>query len=305
MDSRAPPPRDLESLRREVDRIDSAVVDLLAERLGVVAEIATAKQGQTPGGGQAAGGLAMRPAREAAILRRLTSRADGRFPKATLVRMWRELLAATTQAQSPFAVCVHVPVHQPELWDVARDHFGSGTPLRRADSPGHALRQLGTAGVQIAVLPLPAEADRWWPALMDGPAATGLPASGSSPRVVARLPFAGVAAYPDDVGGLVLATLPQEASGDDVTLVAIEADGTLSRGRLRELLAPFDPRWLACHDDDRAGAGSAVRHLVELAGFLDAGDGRLDEALAPARDRLLRVVPLGCYPRPLTTAELA
>jgi hypothetical protein len=238
----------------------------------------------------------MRPAREAAILRRLTSRADGRFPKATLVRMWRELLAATTQAQSPFAVCVHVPAHQPELWDVARDHFGSVTPLRRADSPGHALRQLGAGAVQIAVLPLPAEADRWWPALMDGPSAAG------SPRVVARLPFASVAPYPDDVGGLALASLPQEACGDDATLVALETDGTVSRGRLRELLAPLEPRWLACDDDP---AAAVVRHLIELAGFLDAADGRLGLALAPVRDRLLRVVPLGCYPRPLTAAELA
>ncbi|HEX8373631.1 MAG TPA: chorismate mutase [Geminicoccaceae bacterium] len=293
MDYASTHPSDLDGLRREVDRIDAGLVDLLGERLRVVAGIAAVKRRTAAGDG--GGGLALRPAREAAILRRLVARADGRFPKATLVRMWRELLGATTQAQSPFAVCVHVPAHQPELWDVARDHFGSGTPLRRADSPGHALRQLASGSVQIAVLPLPAETDRWWPGLMNGPPAAGA-------RVVARLPFADVAAYPDDVGGLAIATLPQEACGDDVTLVAIEADGTLSRGRLRELLAPLEPRWLACHDD---GAAAVVRHLVELAGFLDVGDSRLGSALAPVRDRLLRVVPLGCYPRPLTTAELA
>lgn len=290
MDPHAPP-RDLDDLRREIDRVDSAVVDLLGERLRIVAEIATAKR-RVAGPG---GGLAMRPAREAAIMRRLAARADDRFPKAALLRMWRELIDAFTQVQSPFAVCVHVPAHQPELWDVARDHFGSGTPLRRAESPGHALRQLGAGAVQVAVLPLPAEADRWWPGLMD--------AAGGGARVVSRLPFARLAPYPDDAGGLALAaSLPEEASGDDATLVAMEDDGTLSRGRLRELLAPFEPRWLACHAD--AGAG-VTRHLVELSAFLDAGDGRLGEALAPARDRLLRVVPLGCYPRPMTAAELA
>lgn len=285
------PSSDLALLRAEVDRVDSAVVDLLGERLRIVAEIAAAKRRATAGSG---GGLAMRPAREAAIMRRLAARADDRFPKAALLRMWRELIDAFTQVQSPFAVCVHVPAHQPELWDVARDHFGSGTSLRRAESPGHALRQLGSGTVQVAVLPLPAEADRWWPGLMD--------AAGGA-RVVSRLPFARLAPYPDDAGGLALAAgLPEEASGDDATLVALEDDGTLSRGRLRELLAPFEPRWLACHAD---AGGGVTRHLVELSAFLDPGDDRLGQALAPARDRLLRVVPLGCYPRPMTAAELA
>lgn len=287
-------PSELAPLRAEVDRIDEAIVDLLGQRLRVVGEIARVKERSTAYTGGAR--LALRPAREALILRHLVGRADGRFPKPVLVRMWRELLAATTQAQSPFAVVVHVPPGRPEIWDLARDHFGSLTPMRRVEYPGQALRELDTGAFPIAVLPFPSGDDRWWwPAMSDN--------SPAAPRVAARLPFAARPDLPKDVGALVLAVgLPQEATGDDVTLMAIETEGDLDRDRLRQLLESFAPRWLVGPDEATA---DVHRHLVELAGFLGSDDGRLAEVLTPARERVLRAVPLGCYARPLSGSELA
>ena len=97
MESVEPP---LEDLRREIDRIDRAIVDLLIERTDVVRAIGEVK------GDRADGRLAMRPAREAAILRRLVAQAGDRFPRRVLVRMWRELLAATTRQQTPVSLAV-------------------------------------------------------------------------------------------------------------------------------------------------------------------------------------------------------
>ena len=80
---------ELDELRREVDRIDRSILELLAARLRVVAEIAQVK-------GAGSGQLALRPAREALIMRRLVDGRAGDFPKAALLRMWRELLGAMT-----------------------------------------------------------------------------------------------------------------------------------------------------------------------------------------------------------------
>ena len=145
----SPPDPELDDLRREVDRLDDAMVDLLAERMRVVGAIARIKQ-------PAATGLpAIRPGREASILRRLVARAGDRLPAGTLVRMWRELLAATTRAQAPLAIAAWVPPDQPELWDIARDQFGSLAQIQRAGSWSHALRLLADGGAQLVVLPLP------------------------------------------------------------------------------------------------------------------------------------------------------
>ncbi|MEK0084040.1 chorismate mutase [Benzoatithermus flavus] len=286
----APPPdhEELENLRREVDRLDAAMVDLLAERMRVVQAIARIKQAATNGR------PAIRPGREAVILRRLAERAAGRFPTAALLRMWRELLAATTRAQAPFTVAVQVPPDQPALWDVARDHFGSLTPMLRTESGSQALRLLAEDVSRLAVLPLPGEEHGWWISLLD---TSVLPL-----RIVARLPFSNPGTYPEGVDGFVVGAIEPEPSGDDVSLIAVETVEDVSRARLLELLgaAGQAPRWLAGRR--RSEAGHAL-HLLELDGFPMPHDPRLDHVLAHAREHVLRCVWLGGYARPLPVGE--
>jgi chorismate mutase / prephenate dehydratase len=206
--------------------------------------------------------------------------------------MWRELLAATTRAQAPLSVAAWVPADQPELWDIARDHFGSFTPLQRTGSWSQALRLLADGMAQLAVLPLPGEREPWWPSLLD--------TSIRPLRVVARLPFGSSAPYPEGSGGFVVGAVEPEASGADVTLVAFETLGEVSRARLLHLLAltGLEPSWLAtrrCHE-----AGPAL-HLVELDGFLAPHDPRLARALEGAPGHVLRGARLGGYACPLAT----
>ena len=63
--------RSLDELRTRIDAIDDAVHDLLMERAGLAASLRAAKSNQ-PG----APGIAFRPDREAAIIRRLVGSND-------------------------------------------------------------------------------------------------------------------------------------------------------------------------------------------------------------------------------------
>lgn len=275
----------LEDLRAEVDAIDRAIVDLLIERSGVVRRIGDVK------GDRLDGRLALRPAREAYILRRLTEVARGKFPTAALVRMWRELLAVNTRLQTPLSVAVFTRLDGFRIWDLARDHFGSATPMVRVDSATQALRSVSDGSATVTVLPLPSHDDSWWVSLMsEHPAPL---------RVFARLPF--VAAGPgegDEVSALAIGRLEPEPSGDDLTLLAIEAEPGMSRDRLRELLvsARLQPGWLAVW---RPPDLPQALHLVETASFVAADDDRIGAVRRAARGEVLRVVPVGGYARPL------
>ena len=81
----------LDQLRREIDAIDDDLHRLIIRRSEVVGRIALAKASN--GGG---GTVALRPGREAVVLRRLLERHTGPFPAAALVRLWRELMGAFT-----------------------------------------------------------------------------------------------------------------------------------------------------------------------------------------------------------------
>ena len=104
-------------MRRRIDEIDDRLQDLLIERIDIVARVGAHKR-------STAGLAAHQPAREAEIIRRLISRNRGLLPPATLVRMWRELLAATVRLQGAFTIAIYAPPEAQGFWDIARDQIG-------------------------------------------------------------------------------------------------------------------------------------------------------------------------------------
>src|SRR5216683_5287862 len=169
-------PSDLEGLRRRIDEIDDRLQDLLVERIQIVSTVAAHKRSNRGVG-------AHQPAREAEIIRRLIERNRGAFPPATLVRMWRELLAATVRLQGAFQVAVYAPPEAQAFWDLARDHYGSHTAMLPCRSTGQVINALSEGQAAIGVLPMPQEEepDPWWRHLLSP--------QGNAPHVIARLPF--------------------------------------------------------------------------------------------------------------------
>lgn len=83
----------LEPLRERIDAIDAEIVALLNERARIALEIGRVKdaQGQKP---------IRDPAREAAVIERVTSASEGLFPQPELVALYRKLIAATRKVQA-------------------------------------------------------------------------------------------------------------------------------------------------------------------------------------------------------------
>lgn len=288
---------ELAQLRAEIDRIDDAVVDLLLERIAVVRRIGTVKA--------AAPGIALRPAREAVIIRRLAARAAPLLPAAAVTRMWRELLAATTRLQTPFKVAVLRDPAAPHVGELARDHFATSTPLVPVETAHQGFRLVAAGEVELLVLPAPSEERFWWrqvaATLVDSPL-----------RVVGRLPFCAAALGEGEPspepfqgalvpGALVLGALAEEASGADLTMLALETDLDISRVRLRDLIVAggLDLVSIACLRDLQPESSF---YLIEVEGMAHSALTGIRQAMGPLRDRVLRLDVLGSYPQPLETA---
>jgi chorismate mutase / prephenate dehydratase len=281
---------DLDKLRRGLDRIDDKLQDLLIERAEIVAMVAASKRHSNLD--------AFQPGREAEIIRRLVDRHRGNFPVAALVRIWREMLAATVRLQSPFAVAVYAPPEIPGFWDLARDHYGSNTPMTAYRSIGQVIRAVSEGQTSVGVLPMPqeGESDPWWRHLLSK--------DETAPRVVARLPFGTRGNARDDgADAFVIGRAAVGETGEDRTLLATESATEISRGRILRILSSLGLvcTLFASHEKHPDG----VLHLIEVDGFVAVPDPRLDgfrAQLPGALDRLLRV---GGYAVPLAMAATA
>ena len=280
-------PSDLDLLRRRIDEIDDNLQDLLAERMDVVVRVGAHKRGNSVQDFH-------QPAREAEILRRLVARTHD-FPPATLVRMWRELLAATVRRQGSFTIAVFATPEARDCWDLARDHYGSHAPINSYTSTAQVIRAVTEGRANIGVLPIPdeEEPDPWWRHLLSS--------DENAPHVIARLPFGARGNARADSDALAIGRGSQAPTGRDRTLIATENDPDISRGRMFSMLAGLNLScsfMASCHNAD------AVNTLIELDGFVPVTDPRLQrfrELLGPALSRLLW---FGGYAVPLTQAEL-
>ena len=165
----------LDSLRQEIDALDTDLHGLIRRRAEVVGHISATKP---------AGGLALRPGREAQVLRKRMATHDGQFPAGAIYRMWREMMSAFTLIQTPgLKIAICRPDDQPGYWDLARDHFGCQIPFVAHDTPAGVLAAVRAGPTTIGVVPAPLDTDStpWWP-LLAGKDTT-------LPTVVARLPF--------------------------------------------------------------------------------------------------------------------
>lgn len=278
----------LDDLRRRIDQLDDALQDVLIQRAEIVAEVARLKK--------ADGTSPVRPGREARILRRLVARHRGPFPRPMLVRLWRELLSGTIAMQTAMSVAVFAPDNRTGLWDLARDHYGSHTPMTSFRSTGDVIAAVGSGRATLGVLPLPEqdESELWWRALMHGDV--------PKPRVIARLPFGGRGnARPEGGDALVIGKMEPEPSGADRSLYIIGTDAELSRARLA---ATFSAAGLAANLLAGTRSGTAAQ-LVEFDDWIAPEDARLKDALAALAGRITQVTPLGFYAQPLTRADLA
>jgi len=283
-------PSDLEGLRQRIDEIDDRLQDLLIERLEIVANVAAHKRGK--------GAIAAhQPAREAEIIRRLVQRSKGGFPAATLVRMWRELLSATVRLQSSFAVAVYAPPQAPGYWDLARDHYGSHTPIVPYRSTSQVIGAVMDGQAAVGVLPMPAEDDRdpWWRQLLS--------TDGNAPHIIARLPFGARGnARPDGADALAIGRGTEQPTGQDRTFFATENAPDISRGRIVSTLSELG---LSCTYIALCEHADSINTLIEVDGFVPVGDPRLDRFRAQLGKSLSRLLRLGSYAVPLAPAAFS
>ncbi|MBC8268762.1 MAG: chorismate mutase [Rhodospirillaceae bacterium] len=290
----------LDALRREIDAIDDAIHDLIMERTKVVERVREAKRGQP---------VKIRPARECSILYRLIGRHKGPFPKRELARIWRELIVATLSFEGPFSIAVHTPGDsEPDeprhdrrsgRWNMARDHFGSFTPIHGISSARRLVDAVRTHEATVGVLALPGLDDNkpWWPHL-----ASTRP---DTPRITTRLPFIG---SPEDRGpndqALVICPVAAEPTGRDNTYLVVETTDQISLERLTSSLkkARMEPRFTASWNDPDTPARRL--YLAEVEGFITDDDQKIIRLSEQLEGVASSIMSIGSYGLPLTPEEL-
>jgi chorismate mutase len=164
----------LAGLRRDIDRIDAAMHELLIERGEIIDQLIAVKKTEETGS-------AFRPAREADMMRRLVRRHHGSLPLDTAESIWRVIISTFTYVQAPFAVHADLSAGDALMRDSARFHFGFTVPFVAHMGAATVVEAVSGSKGDLGLVPAFAIADAgpWWTALEFT----------SAPKIIARLPF--------------------------------------------------------------------------------------------------------------------
>lgn len=256
-------PPSLDALRREIDTVDDALHDLLMQRAALVTDIGVLKNSE-----QAA---VFRPAREAVLLRRLLARHDGKLPVGAVVRIWSEIIAASTLLQGGLTVA-YCPIGDVDTGDrMAHARFGAGVPVVPVPTPAQVIMAVTSGEASVGLVPVPRQDDRtpWWTLLY------GLTGS-AEVQVIAAVPFVAEAAD-KEMGAMVIALGQAEPSGDDRSLMVFECREPFSRDRVRDVLAENGIEAVRAVSYDDPDRPDAHLHLAEIVGYVPLDDPRLDK----------------------------
>lgn len=283
--------KSLDALRLEIDAIDDSIHDLIIRRTEVVEGIRDLKRHHK---------IKIRPDREAEILGRLTARHKGPFPKRELVRIWRELIVATLSFEGPFSIAVYMPEDASGYWDLARDQYGSYSPMSGHASVRRVIEAVRSQDATVGVLPLPSrdDPDPWWRHLAN--------TRPDAPRIVARLPFAGGSNGRDsNLEALAICPLVQRPTGRDRSFLVVETKREIGLHRLASGLTEcgltpcLTMMW---HDAQTTGSWL---YLAEVDEFAAADDRRLSRLRQTLGESVTAMIPLGGYAVPLGERELS
>ena len=212
---KAPQTPALADLRKEIDRIDEAMHQLLMERGEIIDRLIAVKRSQDTGTS------AFRPAREVEMMRRLVKRHKGILPLDTAESIWRIIISTFTYVQAPFSVHADLSAGDALMRDSARFHFGFTVPF---------VPHMGAAGVVAAVsdskgdLGLVSASDvgsagAWWSALEFD----------AAPKIIARLPFVERPDHPAALPVFVLSRVAPDAMATEAAVWSMRVSGWSAR----------------------------------------------------------------------------
>jgi len=208
------PPRktgqSLADLRHEIDRIDTAMHELLIERSQIIDRLIAVKKTEETGS-------AFRPARESEMMRRLVRRHHGNLPLDTVESIWRVIISTFTYVQAPFAIHADLSAGDALMRDSARFHFGFTVPF---------VPHMGAASVVEAVTESKGDlglvaafatsgTGPWWAALEFA----------SAPKIIARLPFVERADHPAALPVFVVSRADPDAMVTETEVWSMRVSG--------------------------------------------------------------------------------
>lgn len=280
----------LSDLRKEIDEMDNQLISLLGKRMQIVDQVGKLKENNSEK-------FFIRSNREADMIKNLVNRCDTRFPKSSIVGIWRKIIAAANMHEQKLEVAIHNPNKTADYEHLIKDYYNHEMPISSHDKSLDIISCLEKGESQIGGFSLSQKSanpdDKWW---------INLAKSNSDIKIFAKLPFVklsdvkGIHENSDNLNkDLVIAAITKvEKSLEDNSFIYIEVSEETSEEALIKTLenADLTPKLL-----DSSRVDDKKAYFFEVGGFHEENSQQIADFRKSAINPELRI--LGYYALPI------
>ncbi len=282
--------RELASYRRQIDEIDDRIVKLLLDRTGIVERVGGMKRRAAPGK------CPLRPGREAEMVRRIVKLFEGTsFNPIAAAGIWRLIIGMSTSAESPMSMSVYASEREHDLLWMAREYFGAAIPAVTHPHVKRVIGDLMDGKASVGIVPMLRGSDTsyWWTNLMGH--------HGDMPKIFARLPFVYDGQGRDVPSALAIGHITPEPSGDDCSVLVVEADHNVSQHRMQTAFAAaqLDVTWI----NIATLTTNTRHHLIEIRGFVTDEHPGIQSLRTAIGRAIFKISFLGAYAVPVAVGK--
>jgi chorismate mutase len=252
----------LRDLRQEIDQIDNQIIALFESRKSVVNQVARLKKENKEK-------FFVKQAREADMIKNLISKPGLKFPKSTIIDIWRKLITAANIHEQPLSVALHNPKNIADYNYLIREYYNNEVPIIKCDSAQNVLSEIerGIANIGVFALPKDSKEDldeNWWINLVHNK---------HNLKVFAKIPFAEHKREESHGNNqfqlVVVAEIKPEKSLDDNSLLCIELNSSSSKTQLINLLNEHKLNFKILKTAKLPQVEGINFYLVEVDGFIE------------------------------------
>lgn len=267
----------LSTLRKDIDAIDSQIIDLLIQRLGIVHQVGRLKSRE-------ATQAFTRPAREALMVKNLIAQATPHYHPETIIRLWRTIITASLYTEKSFHLAVEACSDFMDNYWLGREYFGNFVPTSLHSDVSSVVRHIQN---DTSVIGIVSSDGSWWQHLSSGTAAPyGI-------QVFACIPFIHIQESPKTSTALALAQIIPEETGDDISLISARIQNISAEQHLREVFEKHNVSIISSQKKDDLLLLTLNRYIF---GTEHPIFRHVQEITSSTVKQLL---PMGCYARPV------
>lgn len=250
--------------REQIDEIDLKILNLLKDRMAVIKDVGELKKSYNEK-------FYIRSNREADMIKNLVNLAEDKFPKSSIINIWRKIITTANMNEQALRIAIHNPRNITDYTYLVREYYNNDVPIINYDSANSVVAELENNQAQIGIFALPDSNDdfdkkedtkeNWWISLANN--RIGL-------KVFAKIPFVEFAQKDKNSNSIQLvatAIKEPEKSISDNSLITIETGKEVNKSDILTALKEIGLEGKILKSAQVMQFDGIKFHLIEIEGF--------------------------------------